>query len=302
MTGFRSSRQYEDGPPAWTRPEAFAHTTWFKRFWAGELKPLLRPLGLEGDPNLKGDNRGLLLTTESEMHQRRGYVLGWVRDMLGLREAEGWRAGPPPYLARLVQDFYKENGQSVAWVMFEAGRDPIRLRHRGYQETLSPATRPDFQFEANGLRKYDTIPLLAGIRLSAEGLVMMPPRGLPKKDAHFTRLAVRRTLAVESSAIKLTGHWSSWCLASPDGDREAWSRGSAPASGQHLLTGGINPARLMTWMKLDIIHGWTYSYAVDLHPQSGEVFSIRYARVPLRMQIELDPWLDDWLLTALRAF
>lgn len=302
MTGFRGSRQYQDGPPAWMRTEAFVHARWFERFWPGELRPLLGPLGLGSEPDLKGDNRGLLLTTESQMYRRRGYVIDWARDMLGLRQAEGWQAGPPPFLSRLVRDFYKGDGESIAWVMVESGRDPIRVRHRGFREALTPATRPDFQFRASGMGDRASIPLWGKIGLSTDGLRLMPPKGLTAGQTHFTRMMVRRTIAVQSSAETLTGEWMSWCLASPDGDREAWSRGSAPASGQYLLAGGINPARLMTWMKLDLIHGKTYSYAVDVHPRSGEVFSVRYASVPLRMQIELDPWLDDWLLTAIRSF
>ena len=304
MTPFRATRQYQDGPSAWTRPEAFAHASWppFKRVWPGELRPLLQPLGLETASSLKGDNRGLYLTTERMMHARSGRVLGWVCEKLGLRETDGWRNGPPPFLSQLVRNFYTESGNAVAWVMVESCRDSIRLRHRGFKETLYPSTRPDFRFRANGIEDRVKIPLLNGIDLSTDGLRMMLPTGLKFKDTYFTRMAVQRTLAVDSSPRPLRGHWTTWCLASPDADREALSRGSAPASGQWLIAGGINPARLMTWVKLDVIHGLTDCYAVDVHPDSGDIFSIRYARVPLRMQIELDPWLDDWLLTAIRSF
>ena len=302
MTPFRGARQYQDGPPAWTRPEAFAHATWFEHWWPGELKPLLQPLGLDAEPRLKGDNRGLLLTTESMMHARRGYVLGWVCDMLGLRHTDGWRSRPPPFLSRFVRDFYQESGQTIAWVMVEACRDSIRLRHRGFKETLLPSSKPEFQFKANAIEDRVRIPLRNGLELSTYGLQMVSPKGLEPRDTHFTRMAVQRTLAIESSPSPLIGQWTTWCLASPDGDREAVSQGSAPASGQWLLAGSINPARLMTWVKLDLIYGWTYSYAFDVHPDSGNTFSVRYARVPLRMQIELDPWLDDWLLTAIRSF
>ena len=304
MAGFRGSRQYQDGPPSWVRPEAFAHASWppFQRWWPGELRPLLKPLGLENDSDLKGDNRGLFLTTESMMHTHRGYAISWVCDMLGLRNTEGWRNRPPPFLSRLVRDFYKESGKAIAWVMVEACRDSIRLRHRGFKETLLPATEPDFQFKATGIEDRVKLPLLNGIELSTEGLNLVPPKGLTARDTHFTRMAVQRTLRAESSPDLLTGQWMSWCLASQDGDHEPLSRGSVPSSGQYLLAGSINPAKLMTWMKLDLIYGWTYSYAVDVHPHSGEIYSIRYARVPLRMQIELDPWLDDWLLTAIRSF
>ena len=300
MTLFRGARQYQDGPSAWTRSEAFAHASWFKGCWRDELKPLLRPLGLEDQPCLKDDKRGLLLTTESTMHTRRDYVLGWVRDMLGLKHTDGWRAGPPSFLSQLVEDFYKQAGQAVAWVMVESCRDSIRLRHGGFKETLLPSTRPDFLLRANRIEDRVKLRLLPGIELSTEGLQMVPPKGLELRDTHFTRMAVQRTLAIDSSPMPLIGQWMTWCLASPDADREALSRGFAPAGGQCLLAGGINPARLMTWVKL--IHGWTYSYAVDVHPESGNIFSIRYAGVSLRMQIELDPWLDDWLLTAIRSF
>ena len=304
MSGFRGSRQYQDGPPAWTHLGAFggARDKWFKDFWPSQLRPLLLPLGLESHADLKGDNRGLLLTTESQMHARRGDALGFVRDMLGLRETTGWRSGPPRFLSQLVEDFYKEDGQAIAWVTFEAGRDPIGRRHRGYKEVLMPSTTPEFKVAANSIVGRGKIPLIKGIKLTTDDLDMMPPEGLTVRDTHFTGLAVRRTLAVESLPSPLNGNWMSWCLASRDGDAEALGRGSAPASGQHLLAGSINPARLMTWMKLDLQKGNTYSWAFDIHRRTGQIFSIRYAEVPLRMQIELDPWLDDWLLTAIRSF
>ena len=306
MATFRRIRKYQDGPPAWTQPTGLGRAGWppIKVEWHGELSPLLGRSGTV-------DNRGLLLTTEAKMHQKSGYVLRWVGEMLGLEHTEGWRTRPPesrfrppPFLRRLVRDFYDEAGHAIAWVMVESCRDSIRQRHRGFKEALLPSTKPDFQFVTTGIEDRVKIPLSYSIDLSTDGLVMMLPQGRTARDTHFTRMAVQRTLKTETDAVMLTGQWMNWCLASRETDQEALSRGSAPASGQGLLPGYVNPARLMTWMKLDLRYpaAWTYSYAVDIDVTSGRVFSVRYARVPLRMQIELDPWLDDWLLTAIHSF
>jgi hypothetical protein len=303
MTPIRGARKYQDGPPVWTRPEAFAHASWppFEYWWPGELKPLLQPLGLEGDRRIL-DNRGVLLTTERMMHAHRGYVLGWVGEMLGLRQAGVWQAKPPPFLSRLVRDFYREDGNGIAFVIVEASRDSIRLRHRGFKEVLQPARGTAFQFGADGIEDRIKIPLLNGIELSTGGLHLVPPEGRRVKDTHFTRMKVERVIEAASSPKPLKGQWTNWCLASQDADREALSRGFAPAGKQLLLHGSVNAARLMTWMKIDIIYGHTHSYALDMHPESGSIFAVRHASVPLKMHIELDPWLDDWLLTAIRSF
>ena len=234
------------------------------------------------------------------MHRRRKYALGWVSEKLGLWR-NGLTAKPPAFLSKLLRSFYKESGQGIAWVVVESCRDSIRLRHRGVREKLLPFNEPVFQLEANYIPDRVRLPLVNGTSLSTKELKMVLPDGLVARDTYFTQIATQRTLIVESSAAPLRGQWLTWCLASQDGNRDALSRGMVPAGGQLLLNGGVNPARLMTWSKLDLIHGWTHSYCLDVHPRTGEIFSIRYACVPLRLQIELDPWLDDWLLTAIRS-
>lgn len=324
MKGFRSQRLQQDGPPAWTDLRAFDRVGWRPKdsvVLPDALSPIIR--GVSGVP----DTRGLFMTTEADMFDHLDHVFGWAREKLALEDSEGWwtgiKAAPqnsppgfssdesgrsakapkrrpktPAYLKQLISHFYRKRTNAIAWVVVESCRDLIRLRHANYVESLQKNRQPIFGLSANLIEDRAVLPLHNGVKLSTNDLRFVTPKEFEYKETRFARMYVERQII--AGGRTLTGNWTTWCAASEEDG--TLSAGSAPASRRYVHENGFNPARLMTWLRLDTRSGLTESYAFDLHGDTGMVFSIRYAVATLQMHIELDPWLDDWLLTALRRY
>jgi hypothetical protein len=81
-------------------------------------------------------------------------------------------------------------------------------------------------------------------------------------------------------------------------DASLLEAGQYPARVAHFVGDNINPARLMSWMSLDIETGMAGNYCFDFDPYSGELLTIRWTRQELEMLIHSDPRFDRWLFEA----
>lgn len=295
MIGFRNRRLIFDGPSVWQLPpDIFQHVGWQPndvKVWTNQLSSIAGTARFE-------DNRGIFMTTGRYMQEELDYVLGWVRDVLVLHRTDGWNKADryPKFIKDILSQFYRGSDGHIASVTAESSRDPIGRRGNGFSQSLSQSGSPVFGREADHIKYEDFIPLEHGLVMPTRDLRFAVPNGYDERQVVFTKMYSKRVLSNRSRA-PMVGEWITWCVAEENTDKLAL--GSAPASRNLLLPNDINPARLMTWWKLNPQTGWTYTIAFDLEEGSGRVFSIRYAKVQLEMQVGLDPWLDDWILDYL---
>jgi len=241
------------------------------------------------------DRKGALLWDEQNLHRRTDYVLGWVRDTLQLREAEGWGQLSSTFLADLIRGFYAEAGDWIGFVFVESSRMLLRnTLGSSYQENLQLGSRPACLPRQRLLKLPEVKLPLGGVRFAS-----LPER--PLRTARLVRMAIERTYTPTGQGVPLSGRWTCWCHALPEEDGAFLRRALVPAARQCFLPTGINGARIISLAKLHPRTGFTYSYAVDLDPLTGQIISLRRAFAPLRLLTEITPHYNRVLLAGVNG-
>jgi hypothetical protein len=303
MNAIRSHSLLETVPPLiWRKMRAFNRV--FDRplrffLWENALRPFF------GDTAAVLDRRGIVLGSEAELHARQAYVLGLIRDVLGLAATPGWETGSPEFARAIMESFYPGESHRVAWVMVETCREPIGHRHARVRDEVLPGDGPRFLTPAPALQFSGmTVPLMSGLHVPSRTVFFSLPDGRKKDDATLTRTQVMRELWTQSRPQAFRAVITNWCIAHRGHDEGDLAKGFVPAGLQCRRPDGINAARLIMWYRLDMQTplGNLQSYAVDIDPLTGELLSLRHQQADLLTATEIDPWLNDWLVYALRHF
>jgi hypothetical protein len=239
------------------------------------------------------DRRGLLLWTEERLHTRVEGMALWAGEMLGLRGGENWSRLAKTF-EQVTRSFFSGRSDYGAWVFVESCRDYLKRQSPGLSQTVTaePVFRPYKGRRRRGLE-------FEGVALPAAAPPFMARGGVRERGTRLAALESKRLLWPHSQP--LGGLFKTWCLADPSDDRPDLAKCWVPAGTDFELALGVNGGRLVNWVKMDCLSGWVESFTVDVCPQSGELFSVRHARVELRLLAEMHHRLHSWLQTALRG-
>jgi hypothetical protein len=286
-------------PPLWDRIGVFGRVYGRRPHYVVWRNALAAAIGSEQVL----DQRGIVLGSEEELSRRSRFILGWMRRTLELAETPGWKRGVPDYVGALMTSFFEPTGNRVAWIMVETCRDRIRSRHTRLTEELRDDDSLDYRQPASVLlsRRHE-LSLDAGLRIPSRHLRFALPEGRNLKQARLVRTDIKRTLWTPSRPEPFGALISCFCLANPGEDDDDLTKGFVPSGLQCRQPSGINAARLITWFRMMPDSGYLENYTIDLDPTTGQLLSLRFQQASLRLAIEMDPWLDDWLRSALRHF
>lgn len=128
-------------------------------------------------------------------------------------------------------------------------------------------------------------------------LPLQLPEDSVANDVYLRGYGYRRTFSTVSGERSI-GFWDHWSLARKGEDDQAMLVGKYATRVSGLLEDALNPSCILTWMKIDIANGRSYSVCFDFDPVTGCLISIRNVEMSLHDYLLMDPRLDHWLIQA----
>jgi len=207
------------------------------------------------------------------------------------------------WVRAMFRAFFGRN-DGLGWFSILTARRPATLRVID-DPTLVHA-QGTAQFQAR--RRYENLekrPLeIGGIQVPMRGLRWASHPDAPRRRARLTQVTVPRHVSSNRFSVENGYYEEQWYTLAQPGDDDVWLRkGRIPALGPRPYLKELVAVRttiMLAFIEVSLSSSpWQSVFVVEIHPESGEVLSLRWDRSPLAIALLNDAPVDHQAICEL---
>lgn len=216
------------------------------------------------------DRHVVMLSNESMMYHKPEKKIGWIGDVLGLRQEGGWREVHPA-LKCIFQRFFEQRSEQPAWIILETWRVRINIRLPQMEQKVSDP-QIHKHLSSHGFQRLKSFQLELPMR--PEWFALRNER--PRFDESIVFCEMKRRIPQAHGGVQRY-EGMTWSRASYSEDWCDLKKGMIPA-GMPLFveSEGVVRAPIINLEKL-IEHNRVESFSIEVHPDDGNLVSFRHA-------------------------